>query len=62
MSKLFEKTSGEMRQGSKLISNSFEVPGAPPDHMVPVKSGRATSLLIWYFPRQKETVPGNQQE
>lgn len=47
MPQLHEKARREMRPGSLLISNSFEVPGAPPDETVQLGDRRRTRLLIW---------------
>lgn len=47
MPRLFEKARAEMKPGSLLISNSFTVPGTPPDDVVEVDDRRETELLIW---------------
>ncbi len=47
MPKLFEKACAEMRPGSMLISNSFQVPGAPPDETVELDDRRGTTLNVW---------------
>lgn len=49
MAQLYEKASTEMKPGSMLISNSFEVPGHPPTEEVIVDDSRSTRLLIWRF-------------
>ncbi|MGX5728619.1 methyltransferase domain-containing protein [Metapseudomonas otitidis] len=47
MPRLWEKALGEMRSGSWLVSNTFEVPGVAPQHSLPVMVGRQTALLFW---------------
>ena len=47
MPRLFEKARSEMRPGSLLISNSFQVPGAPADDVVALDDRRGTQLHIW---------------
>jgi hypothetical protein len=46
MGALWRKVRAEMRPGSLFVSNTFEVPGVAPDHVIPLgRSGRA--LLVW---------------
>jgi len=47
MARLMAKARREMKPGSILISNSFEVPGVPPDDVITLDDGRKTRLLIW---------------
>jgi hypothetical protein len=47
MARLWSKVQREMARGSLFVSNSFEVPGQPPDSMIQVSDGRRTRLLIW---------------
>ncbi|MEO5337660.1 MAG: hypothetical protein H7841_12305 [Magnetospirillum sp. WYHS-4] len=47
MPRLFAKAKAEMRPGSLLVSNSFEVPGHPADRIVEVEDRRRTRLHIW---------------
>ena len=47
MPALFEKARKEMKPGSLLISNSFEVPGQPADDIVAVDDARQTQLHLW---------------
>lgn len=47
MPELFKKARAEMKPGSLLISNSFEVPGHAPDKIVKVDDRRRTKLLVW---------------
>jgi len=49
MPKLYAKARAEMRPGSRLISNSFEVPGHPADEILELDDGRHTRLHIWKF-------------
>lgn len=47
MSRLWEKVKQEMKPGSLLISNSFEVPGENPDQELPVNDALESRLLVW---------------
>ena len=47
MARLNEKLRAEMKAGSIFISNSFAVPGAAPDTIIPIDDSRQTQLLIW---------------
>lgn len=47
MPRLWAKAQAEMRPGSWLISNSFEIPGVPTDHVLAINEGRQTQLLLW---------------
>ncbi len=47
MPALFEKARREMRPGSLLISNSFEVPGHPADLIIDIEDRRQTKLHLW---------------
>lgn len=49
MTRLYEKASREMRPGSQLVSNSFEVDDHPPHDVCTVTDSRETRLLIWRF-------------
>ena len=49
MDRLFRKAQTEMRTGSQLISNSFEVPEQSPSEIKQLEDGRKTKLLIWNF-------------
>lgn len=56
MPRLWEKASREMRAGSLLVSNSFEVPGVVPDRVIPLDgTGMATALYVWEM--GAETAP-----
>jgi hypothetical protein len=47
MPKLWAKARAEMRPGSLLISNSFEIPGVLPHRVLTLEDGRRTRLLLW---------------
>lgn len=47
MARLWDKVRAEMKPGSLLISNSFPVPGAPPDETVQLHDLSHARLLIW---------------
>ena len=47
MPRLWSKAQAEMRAGSWLISNTFEIPGVPADRELDVNEGRQTSLFLW---------------
>ena len=48
MPRLWEKACREMRPGSLLVSNSFEVPGVPAHWVLPLDGdGMATALHVW---------------
>jgi hypothetical protein len=49
MAALYAKAEAEMPADSKLISNSFPVPGRPAGRRVPLNSGRSDALLIWHM-------------
>ena len=47
MPDLFDQAKQEMKSGSLLISNTFDVPGHPADETVEVADRRQTSLYLW---------------
>jgi len=47
MPALFEKARLQMKPGSLLVSNSFEVPGTPADDILEVDDARNTKLHLW---------------
>ncbi|WP_296270341.1 class I SAM-dependent methyltransferase [Pseudomonas sp. UBA6323] len=47
MPRLWAKAQAEMRAGSWLISNTFEIPGVPAERLLAINEGRQTSLLVW---------------
>ncbi|MDV5862955.1 class I SAM-dependent methyltransferase [Pseudomonas mendocina] len=47
MPRLWAKAQVEMRAGSWLISNTFEIPGVPADRKLEINEGRQTALLLW---------------
>jgi SAM-dependent methyltransferase len=50
MPALWAKALREMKPGSRLISHSFEIPGQPPDRVVPVRGRPGARLLVWNLP------------
>jgi hypothetical protein len=46
MPALWQKVTAEMRPGSLFVSNTFDVPGAPPDRVITLGEGRR-ALLVW---------------
>lgn len=53
MPALWEKARCEMRAGSLLVSNTFVVPGVPPDRVVEVDDARGSRLLVWQMGPQR---------
>lgn len=49
MPRLWDKARREMRPGTLLISNSFEVPDHPADDITQVDDGRKTKLHVWHM-------------
>lgn len=49
MAALWDKARCEMRAGSLLISNSFEVPGVPAPEVITLNDWRDSRLLLWYL-------------
>ena len=47
MPDLFDQAKQEMKSGSLLISNTFDIPGHPADETVEVADHRQTSLYLW---------------
>jgi SAM-dependent methyltransferase len=47
MAGLWAKARAEMRPGSLLVSNSFEIPGVPADEVIELHDWRASRLLLW---------------
>lgn len=47
MPELWAKACAQMPLGSLLISNTFEVPGQPPDQQVDLHDWRKSRLLLW---------------
>jgi SAM-dependent methyltransferase len=47
MEQLWAKARAQMRPGSLFISNSFGVPGVPPDLTLPLKSSNGRALYVW---------------
>jgi SAM-dependent methyltransferase len=47
MPEVWEKAQREMKPGSLLVSNSFEIPGIEPDRVIEVADWRRTRLLVF---------------
>lgn len=47
MPALWDKARAELPPGAWLISNTFEIPGVPPQRMVALKDWRDSRLLLW---------------
>ncbi len=47
MPRLWAKACQEMRPGARLVSNTFTIPGAPPDQSIELHDWRSSRLLIW---------------
>ncbi|WP_373387207.1 class I SAM-dependent methyltransferase [Pseudomonas alcaligenes] len=47
MARLWTKARAEMRPGSLLVSNSFDIPGVPADEVIELHDWRASRLLLW---------------
>lgn len=50
MARLWDKARREMRPGSLLVSNSFEIPGVPPDEVLELDDFSHSRLLLWRMP------------
>ncbi|GAB7126816.1 hypothetical protein JCM19000A_13230 [Silvimonas sp. JCM 19000] len=48
MAALWLKLQQEWQPGSRLISNSFAIPGVPPDEIVEVEDWKNSRLYIWH--------------
>lgn len=49
MVELWAKVQREMRPGSLLISNSFEIPGVPAREVIELNDWRDSRLLLWHL-------------
>jgi len=47
MTDLFAKAKMQMQPGTLFVSNSFAVPGNPPDRVITVDDRRGTTLFLW---------------
>ncbi|MBT7232228.1 MAG: hypothetical protein HN861_04265, partial [Rhodospirillaceae bacterium] len=47
MPALYDKVRREMKPGTMFVSNSFAVPGVPPDETIVLDDRRKTKLHIW---------------
>ena len=50
MARLWEQARRQMRPGSLLISNSFEIPGVTPEEVLELDDLTASRLLLWRLP------------
>lgn len=50
MNRLWEQARRQMRPGSLLISNSFEIPDVPPDEVLELDDLARSRLLLWRMP------------
>ena len=62
MGPLYHKAVREMKKGSLFVSNSFLVPGFPPDETILVEDKRKTRLYVWQMRGQMNTQQANAQE
>ena len=49
MAEVWRKATEELRPGSLLVSNSFEVPGVPAGEVIALHDWRDSRLLLWHF-------------
>jgi hypothetical protein len=54
MPALWAKARSEMRPGSLLVSNTFEVPDQPPEQCIPLPGRRDACLRVWRMPERPE--------
>jgi hypothetical protein len=47
MARLWDKARREMRPGSLFVSNSFDVPGVPPERVIELDDLSRARLLVW---------------
>ena len=47
MPRLWAKARREMRPGSLLVSNGFEVPGVPAGRVIPLGDAMRSTLHVW---------------
>lgn len=50
MPALWQKAQGEMKSGSLLISNSFDIPGVPPHEIIDLHDWKGARLYLWLMP------------
>lgn len=48
MPAIWQKVRAEMRPGTLFVSNTFDVPGVPPDRVITLGEGRR-ALLVWHL-------------
>ncbi len=51
MLQLWEKSAAEMKAGSLLISNTFNVPDHPPDYSITLEDWQRSTLHVWHMPK-----------
>ena len=61
MARVWKKACAEMRPGSRLVSNSFEVPGVTPERVIPARAGGGRTLFI-YAPTGATTSDEQREE
>ncbi len=49
MPELWQKARKEMRKGTLLVSNTFEVPGVPAHQIIEMHDWRSSKILVWKF-------------
>lgn len=50
MPDVWRKAQDEMQGGALLVSNSFEIPGAPPDQAIELNDWKGARLYLWRMP------------
>lgn len=50
MPDVWRKAQDEMQGGALLVSNSFEIPGAPPDQAIEINDWKGARLYLWRLP------------
>lgn len=61
MHRVWKKACAEMRPGSRLVSNSFEVPGVAPERVIPACAGGGRTLFV-YSPSATTTSDEQREE
>lgn len=47
MPEIWKKAKSEMKKGSMLVSNTFEIPGAKPSETIKLHDWRDSKIIIW---------------
>ena len=55
MARVWAKACAEMRPGSRLVSNSFEIPDVAPERVIPARAGGGRTLFV-YAPAAAKTT------